>query len=208
MINYRIICLLILGMFSICEADPLYIDKKVVVISSGLPGVGKTTLLRELNKRIANSVYLDKDVIANPFIVGLEETFYQSAHYHSYVKTQLYTAMLRLAEDNLREGSRVVLLDGYFGNKLSSSPFKEFLHSPGSSKKVIHFYCSQAVNEARLRSRGAVRDLAKFADHRRYFNIESDAHAEELKKHLHLQINTESDMEANIVRMLEYIRID
>ena len=69
------------AVFSPCYAHeisneaPLYIEKKIAVISSGLPRVGKSTLLKELSRRISNSVYLDKDTVPPALLLGQELSY-------------------------------------------------------------------------------------------------------------------------------------
>src|SRR3989344_2616186 len=187
--------------FSTCDAHevshqtPFYIEKKVAVISSGLPGVGKSTLLKELSKRISNSIYLDKDTVAPALLTGQKDSSYFSDYYYKYVRNQTYEAMFAIAEDNCKNGYHVVLIDGFLGDKLSSHLVQNFLQSPYSEKRVVYFYCSQEVNKERIIVRGEIRDRQKLIDFSEYYRKTLAIHEKELEGFSYLSINTEDDQE-------------
>lgn len=130
---------------------PIVIPRKIALISAGLPGVGKSTLLKALSQHISNSIFLDKDTINACLLQG---NAYASDYYKCYVKNQSYDLLFALAKDNLAQGDRVIFLDGFFGDKLSSPLVSAFTHSENYETKIIFFYCSPEVNLQRIIKRG------------------------------------------------------
>lgn len=181
------------------------IDKKILVISTGLAGVGKTTHLKALSAEIANSVYLDKDVINLALLQGQE---YFSDHYNRYVRMQSYEVMLQLAKDNLKQ-NKVVILDGYFGDKLSLPLFKDYLSSLDFTTKILYFHCSGDKQLERLQQRGDKRDKEKLEQgkFKPYRQKEINRHLAELIERQHITINTENtqDLKKNIETIQQYL---
>ena len=183
------------------------IDKKILIISAGLAGVGKTTHLKALSKEIANSVYLDKDVICSALLQGQA---YFSDYYNQYVKNQSYEVMLQLARENLEE-NKVVILDGYFGDKLSSQRVKDLLSLPNVITKIVYFHCSGDTQFKRLQERGDYRDAEKIANGKfgSYRQEHIKKHLMELSNVPHLIIDTERDvaLKANVENVLRYLQL-
>lgn len=209
MIRIIVFCFMLISAISSLSYGnkaPLYIEKKIAVISSGLPGVGKSTLLKELSRRISNSVYLDKDIVAPALLLGQKDQSYSSDYYYKYVRNQTYEAMFAIAENNCETGYHIVLLDGFLGDKLSSPLVQNFLQSPYSEKKIVYFYCSEEINKQRMLSRGEVRDHGKLIDFPEYYRKTLAIHEKELEGFSYLSINTEENMEKNISLLLEYLQ--
>lgn len=151
--------------------EPRVIKKHALVIATGLPGTGKSHYLKQIAKIVSNSIYLDKDVIAETF-QGKHSN--ESDFYKNNVQKQSYELMLKIGEDNL-SSNKVIILDSYFGNKLFTPLFKEFIHSKtelvahqnGWTEKakpyVIYFICDDAKkHHDRIVKRGALlRDADK-----------------------------------------------
>lgn len=182
---------------------PALVEKRIAVVSTGLPGVGKSTILKELNRQMLGSIYLDKDVINEILLQGNE---YFSEYYKKFVKNQSYELMFALAEDNLKNSSMcTVILDGMFGDKLSSPIVKPFIDSPNFTVKVIYFYCSPELNRQRLLDRADARDNDKLNDFENYYRQTIAIHQRELSNVSYLSINTESDVNENIKLIIEYL---
>ncbi len=190
---------------------PKIVDQKMLIIGGGLVGVGKTTHLRKLSERIANSIYIDKDtinlVLLNKVTADLPRVKaeeYSSSNYRENVKSQTYNIMLKVAEDNLK-CNKVVILDGYFGNKLIDSFLNGYLSSPNFITKVIYFHCSGSVEFSRLCKRGYKRDeerLEKFSSFR-YSDVRN--HLTGFSKIPHLVVDTEKNLEENLEKIYQYL---
>jgi|GEM_PF-4763397 len=189
--------------FSLIALDSsVSLEKKTAVVGTGLPGVGKSTLLRALSGRVEGSVYLDKDVINQTLLRG---NAYSSEYYKKHVKNQSYELMFSIAGDNLKNSTCTVILDGMFGDKLSSPMVKPFLESSDFAVKVIYFYCSPELNQKRLENRGYARDDEKLKDFQNYYHQTVDVHQKELSNVSHLSIDTENDLEENLKLIIEYL---
>lgn len=189
------------------------IHKKVLLISCGLAGTGKSTHLNLLKTRISNAVHIDKDTISDALMpegVDLSSPAYKA------IKDKVYDTMLKLADLNLAE-NRLVILEGYFGNKLTSPLLKNYLNSPNFETKIIYFYCSAAKQKARLEARAALDPIAKLRDKDKLDPGKFDAyrrdhinqHNRELAQVPHLVVDTENDadLEHNIHKIVDYIEI-
>lgn len=55
----------------------------------------------------------------------------------------------------------MVILDGYFGDKLNEEPFASFLKSQDCETKIIYFECPLEVNKERVITREEARDEEK-----------------------------------------------
>lgn len=180
-----------------------HINKKVLILAAGLAGVGKSTLLKELHKQIANSVYIDKDVI-NEAMIG--DNPRAGDYYNQHVRFQSYEVMFNIAKDNLKKNN-VVILDGMFGDKLTSDILAPILNSTEFEVKIV--YCSCDVNEhhKRMLQRNNPRDNDKKDCFHEY-------HAKEVKKHgehLHLFpkqvicIDTKNNLQENVQTILQHL---
>src|SRR3990167_5178566 len=130
---------------------------RVLIFGTGLAGVGKTTHLKALASFIQESVYLDKDEIN----LELGQAFDANSSYYKKVVAPLtYRVMMSRARAALAEG-KAVICDGYFGNKLTSSPVLEQFQGGNFSTKVIYFHCSGMKQQQRLKQRGFDRDQDK-----------------------------------------------
>ena len=131
-------------------------DSRVLILGSGLGGVGKTTHLKALAASIPGSLYLEKDEIN----LELGQEFDSNSDYYKKVIAPLtYQIMMQLANNALAEG-KTVICDGYFGNKLTASPIIEQFHQ-NFPVKVIYFHCSGDKQQERLKTRGLQRDKDK-----------------------------------------------
>ncbi|MCH9632249.1 MAG: hypothetical protein S4CHLAM6_05800 [Chlamydiae bacterium] len=182
--------------------EPVYIPKKVAIISIGMPGVGKTTIFKELSKRVSNYVYLNKDLV-NDALLGDQKYF--SDYYNTYVRFQGYDVILNLAYANLETSSKLVVLDAQFAGKLNNEGIKKFLDDPSFEKRIIYFHCSSQENKERLLARGESRNLDQLKNFEQHFSQTTKLYEEELKELNYLSINTEDDLEKNLELILDYI---
>jgi FMN phosphatase YigB (HAD superfamily)/predicted kinase len=157
-----------------------------------------------LASSILGSVYLDKDDIN----LELGKEFDASSDYYKKVIAPLtYRVMIWRAKAALAQ-NKIVICDGYFGNKLTVSPIVEQLQSNDFSAKIIYFHCSGEKQEERLKQRGLERDQDKegvlFAPYRKQHLQD---HVKELSQVPHLVIDTESnsDLSKNVKTILHYL---
>lgn len=127
-------------------------------------------------------------------------------YYNKYVKNQSYEVMLALAKDNLCLTNHLIILDGFFGDKLSSPLISTFMKNRGFETKVIYFCCSLDVNKQRIMTRDDPRDHNKFANFEEYYQKTMAIHDKELASVPHILINTEDPLERNLDLILGYLK--
>jgi predicted kinase len=148
---------------------------------------------------LATVFFLDKDVVN---LVLLQGKPYFSEYYNTYVKNQTYQVLLDLAKLNTQENNRVVILDGYFGDKLNKEPFVSFLKSNDFEVKIIYFECPFQINKQRLVTRGEGRDKAKLEAFESFYLDNTSLHYKELSTLPHLSIHTEMDIDDNVEKII------
>ena len=147
--------------------------KPVLVVGTGLAGVGKTTYFLQLHKDLPNSTYLDKDIINNIF---LGEYGHDSDFYRKHVKFQSYQLLLALTRQNLKP-EHIVIVDGYFGGKLELLKIDEI--DPTASLRLIYFKASADYIWKKLNARNSFRDKEKIQtkeDFLYYFEKDQEMH--------------------------------
>lgn len=175
-----------------------------LILGTGLAGVGKTTHLKALAESIPGSLYLDKDELQLELGHGFDAN---SDYYKKVIAPLTYRVMMARANSALAEG-RVVICDGYFGDKLTSSPVLEQFQSNNSLTKVIYFHCSGIKQQQRLQQRGLERDQDKegtrFVPYRKQ-HLEDQV--KELSQVSYLVVDTEndSDLTTNVQAILKYL---
>jgi predicted kinase len=186
---------------------PCEIKQKVLLIGSGLSGVGKTTILKQLNSKLLNSCYFSKNLLNDTLLQEKKELpdRYNRDYYKKYVAKQSYDIMLDLAIDNLKDSNRVVILDGYFGDKIGNPMFKKLFDLENVNVKIIYFQCSFEIEKSRLRKRDELRDREKLLVFDQYHQEHLKSHNDTLSNFECLIINTEEDMDENIDKIITYI---
>src|SRR3990167_1141574 len=176
---------------------------KLIIIATGLAATGKSTHLKALTKTMPNSVYMDKDDINAELGQKFDAA---SEYYRTVIAPQTYQIMIARAKESLSSND-IVILDGYFGNKLTASTVNELFLMSGVNVAVIYFHSSAAKQQLRLATRNDPRDNDKIGDkYLPYRCSHLSDHVRELAQVPHLFINTEEDssLEQNIVSINDY----
>lgn len=121
----------------------------MLIIMSGLPGTGKSTIARELARRL-NGVYLRADTIAQALISA--EVMIDDNNPTAYI------VGYAVAEENLRTGA-VVIADYVNGIELTRKAWRDVAARANASIHAIEVICSDAV-EHRRRVETRVSDIA------------------------------------------------
>jgi predicted kinase len=185
------------------------IPKKVLVFFSGLAGTGKRTVLEQLIDKISNSFKAEKDIINAEFVLD-DPDFLNTEHYKKHVKNQTYTVLTKIAEDNLR-ADKVVFLQGYYGDKITSDMFHKALTSSEYEVKIVYLHCTGDIQLARLEQRNAARDADKLKEGAfpEYRKTHISKHAHELAQVPFLIVPTgiDADLEKNVEAIIRYIQM-
>jgi len=111
----------------------------VLIVVSGLPGVGKTLIARELARQIA-AVYVRID--------SIEQALRDSGALHQSLEDAGYRAAYVVAEDNLRLG-RTVVADCVNPIKLTRDAWAEVARKASARAVQIEITCSDGSEHRR-----------------------------------------------------------
>ena len=178
--------------------------RQTLLLGCGLPAVGKTTVLRRLQRCSRGCFYMDKDTI-NAALLGSHDYF--SEYYDKHVRCQTYAVMFSLARDNLQNGTELIVLDGQFGDKflapLIQTPLQELQRETGCSVRLIYFHCSTQSQLARMRARAAPRDAGKYEAFDALRAQMLEVHERELAGVPHLRLDTDALDEQRCVEAIQ-----
>lgn len=180
---------------------------RTLIICAGLAGVGKTTHIESLVKKIPNSVYVDKDTICNAMMQDQEDKSWDTKHFKDNVRIQSYRVMTAIAKSNLTQ-EKTVILEGNFGDKLMLPLMQDLLKDlQDVTVKVIYFHCRGDQQLYRLWERGESRNAAKLVEGSFLpYRLESiKQHLPHLAQVPHLMVDTEQEVEPNVDAIIKYV---
>ena len=146
--------------------------RPALILVAGGPGAGKTSLGRELARRLQSAVLLDKDVIASPWVDAMLDRLNNgqvdrdSAVYWETVRPLEYRALLAAALDNLAIGKSVVAV-APFGPELRDPGWiearRQSLSASGARLAIVWIATDSPVAHERMVARNDARDRWKLA---------------------------------------------
>jgi len=140
------------------------------VLLTGWPAAGKSTVGRALARRLGAAL-VDQDTATAPLVavvaglVGTDDL--DDQRLAGPTRTARYETVTALAEDNLRIGTPVVLVAPFTserGDPGAWAALDRRLRAAGGMPLLVWLQLRPGTAVARLRARGAARDLAKTAD--------------------------------------------
>ncbi len=159
----------------------------MLIIIYGLPATGKTTIAKELSKKI-NAEHLDTDMIRKYLIEKPKYTYEE--------KMLIYKTLMLLTKYLLKYTN--VIVSGTFYKESIRDEFVGIAKELNRKYFLIECYASEDIIKERMKSSREYSD----ADFNVYLKIKGEY---EDTKYNRLRINTEEDVEKNVEKILEYI---
>jgi predicted kinase len=141
-----------------------------VVLLSGWPGSGKSTVGRTLATRLSAAL-VDQDTVTGPLVavvadmVGVQDL--DDVRLAGLTRDARYEAVAAVAEENLRAGTPVVLVAPFSRERRDLRAWETLdtrLRAAGGSPLLVWLHLDPLAVVGRLQARGATRDRAKLAD--------------------------------------------
>lgn len=179
-------------------------QKPILVLGAGLPGIGRSTRLKLLAKKIKAKI-LDSDII--------RKEIFKKPNYSEKAKLTIYQEMIKRAEKILKKDQNVIL-DATFSKekyrKLAFDLVKKFQPKadPPWAEKVPHylieFFCSDRIAKQRFLERKKEKKPISTADWQVYQKIKKEFEPIKNEKN-HLKINAAKSPAENVKKILEKI---
>jgi adenylate kinase len=207
------------------EMSNVKLDNPTLILGTGICASGKTTVLREVNKRVYDTFLIDKDIINDTFLstVGTENTLLgrykikgpkiqrKDDYYHRNVKFQSYQYMLEIARQNIEMGKNPII-DGNYTNEIQSGYFDEllfpFFEPIEHVTKIVHFYADENTIRKRIEEKRLERDLDKIESDKSWqcFLKSQPIIPKQIENYSHLKVNTDEPLENCVSKVLNYLK--
>jgi len=174
----------------------------VYVLLAGLPGTGKSTLAKELERELAErdlkTVVLNKDEVRSTLFPG-------PATDYSDAQNSLCMSMMLEAAGYMRSqpsGPRFIFFDGRtFSNAEDIASVINAAEAVGASWRILHLICPDDLAEQRLALSAATHPAAD-RNYTRYLDLKGrfEPVAQE-----HLEVDTSADLKDSAKLCLDYL---
>ncbi len=131
-------------------------DGSLLVVLCGLPGVGKSTVVRKLKESIGGTVFRTDRI---------RKRLFDEPEYTKEETESVYSEMMRGAEDALSDGGTVIL-DGTFKTLRLRDKAREAAKRRDAAFRLIKVECHTRIVKDRIENRDGISD-ADFSTHRR-----------------------------------------
>jgi len=176
------------------------LQKPYLILIMGVAGSGKSTLSREIVRRVP-AVYLDNNHIADAFFPHK-----RNGSRYEQMRPRFYNILYRITEENLKLGNSV-LLDVPHIKDVQAKAWQVFITQLAKRTKTemiaIRCYCSEKGLRTRLRSRGEARDRWKLKNWEAFLAREPIGVAIPFR---HFDVNTEKNLTKNANAAVRYIK--
>lgn len=193
--------------------------KSTLIMVAGSPGSGKTTVCRNLVSHICDLTYIEKDPIAESFLMQKNATKsywglsgktipVTDPFYAEHVRNQTYRCMLALALGNLRMGNSALIESSYIKEIMQGYIDSEIMPQLADFDfRLLFFYADEAIIKQRLIQRNALRDAEKLSSTASWIVwLEKEPlRPQELDRHDHLLVDTSNQVEENVQCIVGYL---
>lgn len=170
-----------------------------MILVMGVAGSGKSELARLILEQVC-AVYLDNNFLADAFSPESRT----DAGYLA-IRDNLYAALYRIAEENLRIGNSI-LLDAPHIRQVQDRGWcrwiQEFARDVGAWMRAIRCYCREELLRERLEARREQRDQWKLENWQTFVQQQPPRVSIPFP---HLDLDTEDALDANVARAISYI---
>ncbi len=198
--------------------------KGLVIVITGIAGIGKTSFGQQLSEKLDNSVIIDKDTINDAFLrkssfwkpfpdaycVSVKPLSRKTAFYLENVRFQTYHCMLKIAQDNLQAG-KIPILDGNYHKEISNGYLRGFLipffENLNSQVKFILCHADEATMRERIENRNAERDSEKLISDKQWksFLAENPSVPEEMASFDHIKVDLGKPLQRQFSAVLSFL---
>jgi predicted kinase len=175
-------------------------SKPCLILLMGVAGTGKSTLAREILRRVS-AIYLDNNQIVDAFFPDTR----RGAAYQK-LRSGFYKALYTIAEQNLELGNSVLLDVPHVKEVRIPSwhaSIEALVKRTQSKLIVIRCHCSEHVLRRRIETRNESRDAWKLKHWKEFVTEQPVRTPIPLP---HLDVDTEKKLSENITMAVLYIR--
>ena len=200
------------------------LPEPTLILLAGISATGKTTTGKPVARAIYDTLYVDKDIVNETFLMtpdpadsGIDtyrlsgsKLLRSTEHYKRNVGLQSYQLMLELARDNIIDGKHPIL-DGNYTKEIRRGYIERvvnpFFANVDHRTKLIFCYADEQTIRDRIRKRAALeRDTDKMTDEGwQKLMQEQPILPPELEKYDHVKIDTTRPVAECVQRSIDYL---
>lgn len=140
-------------------------QKPIIILGAGLPGIGRSTRLKLLAKKIKAKI-LDSDIIRREIS--------KKVTYRADTKFKVYQEMIKRTEKLLLKRRQSVILDATFSKEIYRQLAINLARKLKISYYLIEFFCSDKVVQQRFKERAKEKKPVSTADWQVYQKIKKE----------------------------------
>ena len=190
------------------------LPKPTLILGCGIGSSGKSTVLTEVARRVANTFWIDKDTLNESFLHNRHGSVIPggiySDYYHVHVKNQSYSHMLREALINVRLGKHPIV-EGNYNRQIQNGYLDRevfpLFEREECVVKIVYCYAPEEIIRQRMIERGSERDLPKYQSAEKWKEVlrKQPILPLELEKYDHVKVDTSQSIDRCAEVTIEYL---